>query len=167
MEEINTMQFTTKFKSLSTILLLWTTWFVNAQQPSDIIEITPLNFGDITAESGSICTLNMNGDISGSCDASSADISVGRIQIENLPKNSEFFLTISGNNSSALSLNVSGQVTAASVTTAFTDSEQLSIRSRGSNNVADIIIAGELTTTQGLSNGQNYQVGYTISIEIQ
>ncbi|MFC3120398.1 hypothetical protein [Agaribacter flavus] len=131
------------------------------------IEIDALNFGDIPIESGSVCTLDNTGNIVGSCDASSPDISLGRILVESLPKNTEMFISVAGSNSANLSLLVSGQVTAASQTTTFTDGEQIQIRSRGSNNTADILIGGEIRTLQTLTNGQSYQIGYTVTINIQ
>ncbi len=140
---------------------------VKAQQENDFIELDILHFGEISRDIGSTCTMGVDGNITGDCDASSPNLTLGRVLIENLPKNSEFFLTVSGSSSTELTFLASGQIIAASATTPFSDNEQIQIRSRGNNNTAELIVGGEISVEQTLANGQSYNTSYTISIDIQ
>ena len=67
-----------------------------------LIEISPVRFGTVAGEPGLSCAMSKFGDISGGCDATNPDISIGHVVITNLPRGGDLEIVIKGASSSSI-----------------------------------------------------------------
>lgn len=134
---------------------------------ASLIPLTNLHFGEIALDIGSRCTLDINANVTGDCNVSNADISIGEFEVSGLQKNSNIFVTISGSQSPFLGLTVAGQTSLNGNRKQLTDSIPAEIRVRGNKDLLYIRVFGDLEVNAKLFPREQYQVSYTVDIMFQ
>ena len=140
---------------------------INGWSEPTFAETNALHFGKIRLASGSTCTMDNAGAVTGDCDASDANIQLGGITVSGLAPNSAMNITVSGSSSANLTFapattatdGTSTETTANGVATAFTTD--------GSASDITINVYGQMSVDTALTAGADYSVDYTVDVSFQ
>lgn len=130
-----------------------------------ITQVMGLHFGGITTQANSSCNIDSSGNISGQCNTTDANISVGQLIISDLSGNTDFEVMISGSSNSELLFIATADITGGKggkITT--TDGQIFIITTKGNGADLTIDVYGEITLQTDITTSQDYTVDYNIQI---
>lgn len=130
-----------------------------------IIEASPVHFGSVAGQLGLSCSMSQFGDISGDCDATNIDISIGQIIVTDLPRNGNLEVIIKGSSNSSLSYTPVAELNGAKAGNVIIYAEQpVYVRSKGNGADFTIKIYGNISVQGDLNLSQPYTADYTIQV---
>lgn len=133
-----------------------------------LLEVSPIHFGSVRGQLGLSCSMSQFGVISGDCDATDGEISMGQIIVTNLPRNGSIEVILTGSSNSSLSYApVAELVGAKSGTTFLYDNQPVIVRSKGNGADFTINVFGNITVQSNLNLRQPYTVDYSLQVNQQ
>jgi len=157
--------------SVSTVTLATTETFqatVLAVADATITETTPLHFGAIQPQVGSVCTMNNAGAVSGACDASNVNIALGVISVSGLLANTPVNVTVSGASGSNVTFVPTVDIAnAASAHNAVANAAVTPVTTNSNGDDLAINVYGAMTVDTALSPATSYTAGYTVDVTFQ
>lgn len=141
---------------------------VDAVSDATITQTTPLHFGAIQTASGSVCSMDNTGTITGACDASNANISLGVVTVSGLLANSAVNVTVSGSSGSNVSFVSTVDINNATGThNAVSDNTLTAVTTNGTGDDLAINVYGAMTVDTDLTPGQEYTADYVVDVTFQ
>lgn len=130
-----------------------------------ISEIAPVHFGSVSAQSGLTCTMSEFGVISGACDTTDIDITLGEVLVTNLPRNGNVEVMITGSTNTALQYAPIAELTGAKGGTVLLyDNQPVNVTVKGNGADFTITVFGTLTLQNDLSLSGAYTADYTLEV---
>lgn len=130
-----------------------------------ITEVGSLHYGGITADAGSSCNIDSSSKLSGPCNASDPNISIGQIVISDLARNTDYEVSVTGSSNAELEFIATAEVSGGKAgKVVMTDGQVVTVTTKG--NAADLTIQvyGQITLLNDVATGQDYQVDYNVVI---
>jgi len=141
---------------------------VTAVADATITETTPLHFGAIQPQAGSVCTMNNAGAVSGACDASNANIDLGVVTVSGLLANSAVNVTVSGSSGSNVTFVPTVDIAnAAAAHNAIANTVLTAVSTNSNGDDLAINVYGSMTVDADLIAGDTYTAGYTVDVTFQ
>lgn len=135
-----------------------------------IVNDQDLHFGQISNASGSSCTMNVAGAVSGGCIDPGSQAQVGQFTISSLPASVPVLLTLTGGNSGGgeVTFVAAGRAADGTTTMNLTNATQSSAFTTTAV-PADIVVTvhGDITVNSPLSAGVSYSATYTLDVIYQ
>ncbi|MCB4435378.1 hypothetical protein LHL20_03870 [Alteromonas sp. McT4-15] len=139
---------------------------VTAFDEPSISEASPLHFGSILNTSGSTCSLDNSGTVSGACVSANANISVGLIDISGLLANQEYQIEVVGSDNGILRFQPA--ITVDSIVSTDSDGDQsVSVTTIQPTDTMTISVHGNLEVLSELQSSDTYQASYTVNVNFQ
>lgn len=133
-----------------------------------LVEVSPVHFGSVSGQLGLSCSMSQFGVISGDCDATDSEISIGQIVVTNLPRNGNIEVILTGSSNTSLSYApVAELIGSKSGTTFIYDNQPVYVRSKGNGADFTINVFGNITVQSNLNLRQPYTVDYTLQVNQQ
>ncbi|GMM68302.1 hypothetical protein MTsDn1_15970 [Alteromonas sp. MTD1] len=133
-----------------------------------LVEVSPVHFGSVSGQLGLSCSMSQFGVISGDCDATDTEISIGQIVVTNLPRNGLIEVILTGSSNTSLSYEpVAELIGAKSGTTFLYDNQPVYVRAKGNGADFTINVFGNITVQSNLNLRQPYTVDYTLQVNQQ
>ena len=133
-----------------------------------LVEVSPVHFGSVSGQLGLSCSMSQFGVISGDCDATDGEISMGQIIVTNLPRNGTIEVILTGSSNTSLSYSPVAELVGAKSGTAFIyDSQPVYVTSKGNGADFTINVFGNITVQSNLNLRQPYTVDYTLQVNQQ
>jgi len=130
-----------------------------------LVEVSPVHFGSVSGQLGLSCSMSQFGDISGDCDATNIDISIGQVVVTDLPRNGNLEVIIKGSSNSSLSYTPVAELDGAKAGNVIIYAEQpVYVRSKGNGADFTIKIYGNISVQGDLHSSQAYTADYTIQV---
>lgn len=128
-------------------------------------ESTPLHFGSIPANAGSICAMDESGSVSGECIGSDLNISVGVFTISDLVGNSQVEVIVSGLSSASLGFTAIATITGGKGgKTTITDGQPAIIDVKGNGADLSIEVYGQLVLVSSLTTSVSHTVDFSVQV---
>ncbi|GAA81774.1 hypothetical protein LOS73_07635 [Pseudoalteromonas sp. SCSIO 43210] len=140
---------------------------VNGWSEPTFLENNKVHFGKIRLATGSTCTMDNAGAVTGDCDASDANIQLGGVTVSGLAPNSAMNITVSG--STSANLTFAPVTTATDGTSTVTTADTVASAFTTDASATDIVIGvyGDMTVAADLTAGAAYEVDYTVDVSFQ
>ena len=140
---------------------------VNGWSEPTFAENSALHCGKIRLATGSTCTMDNAGAITGDCDASDANIQLGALTVSGLAPNSAMNITVSGSSSSNLTFAPVTTATDSTTTVTTADGVASAFTTDASATDIGINVYGAMNVDTALTAGASYTVDYTVDVSFQ
>jgi hypothetical protein len=141
---------------------------VNAVADATIANTTPLHFGAMQTATGSVCTMDNAGAVTGACDASNANIALGVVTVSGLLANTALDVTVNGSSGSNVTFVSTVDIqNAAGTHNAVSDNTTTAVTTNGSGDDLAINVYGTMTVDSDLTAGQAYTADYVVDVTFQ
>ncbi|GLR71292.1 hypothetical protein [Agaribacter marinus] len=142
---------------------------VTAAADASIANSTAIDFGTVQVASGSVCTMDDAGAVTGACDASAAEIALGQVDVTGLLPNTGVTVELTfsaGTNVTFVPSFDINNAAAASDGHASADGA-ISVTTDGSGSDLLIDVYGQLTVNNTLTPGADETAPYTVEVLFQ
>ncbi|GMM68355.1 hypothetical protein MTsDn1_16500 [Alteromonas sp. MTD1] len=141
---------------------------VNAISDANIENTTPLHFGAMQPQVGAACVMATGGAVTGDCDATDANISIGLVTVSSLSANTPMNITVTGTDGTNVGFDADYNINNAQGThTGIADGTQTAIITNGTADDITIDVFGTMTVLQALTPGSTYVAEYTVDVSFQ
>jgi len=141
---------------------------VNAISDASITPTTDLHFGAMQPQVGAACVMAAAGTVSGDCDSSNANISIGLITVSNLVANTPMNVTVTGSGGANVAFAAQYDINnAAGTHDGVADGVQTAITTNGTADDITIDVYGTMTVTTALTPGSTYTAEYVVDVSFQ
>lgn len=130
-------------------------------------ETQALHFGKIRLANGSSCTMSSAGAVTGDCDASDANIKLGKITVSGLAPTSAMNITVTGAAGTNVTFTSSSSATDGTTTVAVPDNTVTAFTTDGSGTDIVIDVFGTMAVTSALTANTAYTADYTVDVSFQ
>jgi hypothetical protein len=150
-----------KFKILSLAALVSVSTFSFAASET-------FHFGALQTASGSACSMDNAGAVTGACDASNANIALGVVTVSGLLANSAVNVTVNGSSGSNVTFVSTVDIQNATGThNAIADNTATAVTTNGSGDDLSINVYGTMTVDTDLTPGTEYTADYVVDVTFQ
>ncbi|BFT29427.1 hypothetical protein D210916BOD24_06030 [Alteromonas sp. D210916BOD_24] len=133
-----------------------------------LIEVSPVHFGSVSGQLGLSCAMSQYGVISGACDASDGEISVGQITVTDLPRKGTVEVILKGSTNSALTFTPLAELTGAKGGTIYLyENQPVSAEVKGNGAEFSLTVYGSFSLVSDITLSGPYTVDYSIEINPQ
>jgi len=141
---------------------------VNAISDAAIAQTTALNFGAMQPTFGATCTMDNTGAVTGSCDATNANIAIGLITVSGLTANVPLNVTVQGQPGTNVAFTSEFDVNGAvGVHDNNLDNTTVAVTTNSTGDNLTLDVYGQMEVTTALVPGDTYTANYIVDVSFQ
>ena len=137
---------------------------VEAFSEPTFAETTPLNFGKMNVITGSVCTMDNAGAVTGDCDAANASLALGVVTVSGLEKTTSYDITVTGSTGTNITFAAASDASDGSTNLTTADGVAGSFTTDATATDIAVNIYGALTVDTTLTAGSTHNLDYTVDV---